>query len=57
MYNTCIVLVVDKCPDAVSDESLDGFKGLDLQSGSTRFDEWLIPMMSWLDGEWEFLPM
>ncbi len=26
MYDTCIALVVDKCPDAVSDESLDGFK-------------------------------
>ncbi len=26
MYDTCIALVVDECPDAVSDESLDGFK-------------------------------
>ncbi len=35
MYDTCIALVVDECPDAVSDESLDGFKVLDLRSRSS----------------------
>ncbi len=26
MYDTCIALVIDECPDAVSEESRDGFK-------------------------------
>ncbi len=32
MYDTCIAFGIDECPDAVSDESLDGFKGSDLRS-------------------------
>ncbi len=35
MYDTCIAFVVDECPDAVSDESLDGFKVLDSRSRSS----------------------
>ncbi len=55
MYDACIALVVDECPDAVSDESLDGFKVLDLRSRSSWFEEWWIPKMSWLGGL-EILP-
>ncbi len=36
MYDTCIAFVIDECPDAVSDESLDGFKVLDSWSRSSR---------------------
>ncbi len=56
MYDTCIASVVDECPDAVSDESLDRFKVLDLRSRSSWFEEWCISKMFWLDGDWEFLP-
>ncbi len=56
MYDTCIAFVIDECPDAVSNESLDGFKVLGSRNTFFQVEEWWIPKMSWLDGDWEFLP-
>ncbi len=36
MYDTCIAFVIDECPDAVSNESLDGFKVLGSRTRSSR---------------------
>ncbi len=56
MYDTCIALVVDECPDAVSDESIDGFKVLicDHILLGLKSDE----LQRYSDSicDWEFLP-